>query len=207
MISISGKKGSGKDLAADYIVKQFGYTKVAFADNVKRFCSEQFGLPLHFFNNEDLKDQPLRVSFQLYSSEIVQLVEELILLENMNVGRVPWSTIPLEKNLKTPREILQFVGTDLGRNIVNKDIWIGQLQPEIAGKSDLVIADARMQNERDFLRKMGAKKILVVRHSEVNDHESENDLGNPDEYDYVLDNSGSKEDLYKLIDGILKEVK
>jgi hypothetical protein len=35
LIGISGKKGCGKTFAADYLIREFGYTRVKFADPIK----------------------------------------------------------------------------------------------------------------------------------------------------------------------------
>ena len=42
IIGICGKAGSGKDTAADFLVKNHGFVKVAFADVLKRICKEVF---------------------------------------------------------------------------------------------------------------------------------------------------------------------
>lgn len=42
IIGISGLAGSGKDTAADYLVKDHGFVRVALADKLKRVCREVF---------------------------------------------------------------------------------------------------------------------------------------------------------------------
>lgn len=42
IIGICGQAGSGKDTAADFLVKDHGFAKVSFADPMKRFCQEIF---------------------------------------------------------------------------------------------------------------------------------------------------------------------
>lgn len=42
IIGLCGLAGSGKDTAADFLVKKSGYVKVAFADPLKRICKEVF---------------------------------------------------------------------------------------------------------------------------------------------------------------------
>ena len=49
LIGIIGKKYSGKDTAADYLVTNHNFTKMAFADPVKKITKELFN-----FNNEQL---------------------------------------------------------------------------------------------------------------------------------------------------------
>lgn len=205
IISFSGKKRVGKDICAKYLIEKYGFTKKAFADPVKEFCSQALSIPLEYFNRDDLKDKPFPVSIQLYASEVVQIIEDLILLEELHVERINWSAIPHEKNLKTPREVMQFIGTDLGRNIVSKNIWINQMTKELLGLDNVVITDARMSNERTFIKTLGAKTALIVKDVPSEDsHESENDLGDPKEYDAILYNLGTIDDLFRNLERIIK---
>ena len=49
VIGIAGRKYNGKDTIGDYLVKNYGYKKIAYADPIKEICKEMFG-----FNNEQL---------------------------------------------------------------------------------------------------------------------------------------------------------
>lgn len=42
IIGISGKAGSGKDTIANYLHDEYGFSRIAFADPMKSFCSELF---------------------------------------------------------------------------------------------------------------------------------------------------------------------
>ena len=42
IVGITGLAGSGKDTAADFLVKNHGFVKVALADVLKRACKEFF---------------------------------------------------------------------------------------------------------------------------------------------------------------------
>ena len=57
MISLSGKAQSGKDSFADVLVKEHGYTKVSFADELRNFCSRVFKLNVENFSKNELKDK------------------------------------------------------------------------------------------------------------------------------------------------------
>jgi hypothetical protein len=202
MISFSGKKRSGKDLSAQYLIDNFGYKKFSLADAVKQFTSKILGIPLAQLMDDELKDKPFNVSIQLYSSEIVLIVEDLIELNNSKIDEIKWDTIPREKNLKTPREALQFVGTDLGRNVVSQNIWLNQVPAQFDG--NIVVTDARFANERALFKSKGFKTVLLMRNSDSTDtHESENSLGHPKEYDEVIRNFGSKDKLYTNLNAIV----
>lgn len=202
MISFSGKKRSGKDLSAQYLIDNYGYKRFSLADSVKQFTSKTMGIPLEHFTDDTLKDKPFTTSIQLYSSEIVLLIEDLVELNNNSINEIKWDNIPREKNLKTPREVMQFVGTDLGRNIVSQDIWLNQVPTQFDG--NIVVTDARFPNERELFKRRGFKNVLLLRNSDSKDtHESENSLGHPREYDDAIRNFGSKERLYVNLDAIV----
>lgn len=44
-IALCGKLRAGKDVAADYLVRQYGYARFAFGDELKRYANELFDVP------------------------------------------------------------------------------------------------------------------------------------------------------------------
>lgn len=56
MIGIAGRAGSGKDTLADYLVKEYGFKRFAFADPLKE-CLAQIPGWDHRHMHGDLKDQ------------------------------------------------------------------------------------------------------------------------------------------------------
>lgn len=59
IIGINGKKGSGKDTIGEYLVDNYGFTRLSFADALKRMCSDLYNIDLDCFYNVDLKEVPL----------------------------------------------------------------------------------------------------------------------------------------------------
>jgi hypothetical protein len=55
VIGIAGKKGSGKDMVGDYLVREHGFLKIAFADPIKEICKIAFSLKDQQLN-EDAKE-------------------------------------------------------------------------------------------------------------------------------------------------------
>jgi hypothetical protein len=93
-----------------------------------------------------------------------------------------------------PRHILQFVGTELLRNNVDKDIFL-KLADQQIGKTtrNVVITDCRFSNERKWFKKQGAVLCLVKRPELTfkDSHSSENDLGEEVDYDVIMTNDGT----------------
>src|SRR5690348_4750212 len=97
IIGIVGKAGSGKDTAADILIKNHNFCKIAFADPLKRFCKELFDF------SED----------QLWGSSDKRSVPDERYLRQTDDG---------EKYL-TPRFALQRIGTE-GVRFAYKDAWV-----------------------------------------------------------------------------------
>ena len=74
---------------------------------------------------------------------------------------------PKEKN----RRLLQLIGTEIGRSIIDKDIWIKLLLEEIERVENICspdicnvyVDDVRFKNEVQGLRKNGFKIVRVIR--------------------------------------------
>jgi len=104
---------------------------------------------------------------------------------------------------KTPRDIMQTLGTQWGRQMVCDDIWAQALFVDLLDYGgahpgqNVVIADVRFENEASLIRGHGGL-IIHIEGREVGgegtDHESEVKLKWCPE-DIVMDNSGTLDDL------------
>lgn len=108
----------------------------------------------------------------------------------------------------TPREIFQFVGTDLFRNQMDKlipigeNIWTKVLEKEMLSNNSTkyVITDVRFKNEAQMIKNNGGFLIKINRETDNQDsHVSETEL-NDISYDYEINNNSSLEDLYDNFD-------
>lgn len=119
----------------------------------------------------------------------------------------------------TPRKMLQFVGTDLLRDNLDKimpglgnDIFVHHFklwyESEIMKNPNLcvIVSDVRFKNEIDFLQKLGGFVIKINRPSVMtNDmHPSEMELQSITTYNYLIDNTSTLEDFYRKIDICLR---
>jgi hypothetical protein len=111
----------------------------------------------------------------------------------------------------TPRQLLQYVGTDIIRNLVSDTYHTDVVFNAIAkGDSDslYVITDARFENERDLIKSKGGFNVLVDRGLKskangIEGHASEDSLGKTEEYDYVLENNCKLEKLPEKVDMLI----
>lgn len=183
LIGIIGKKGSGKDTTADYLISKYNFIKKSFADPLKKACKELFLL----------SDE------QLYGKE-------------KEIPDNRWYNC-------TPRIMLQYVGTDLLRdqlNIImpelNKNIFINHFKLWYNKEKDfnkyIVIPDVRFINEMETIRELNGIIIKIERNNNNDDmHISEKEMEQITLFDYIIDNNGTKNDLYKKIDSLIMELK
>lgn len=106
---------------------------------------------------------------------------------------------------KTPRDIFQFVGTDLFRNQFSKSIWIDSIKRKItsAPSQHFVITDVRFPNEAALIKELDGIIIKVVRNipDDMSSlHESETHDIVPD---FIIQNDSSISDCYTSINKLM----
>jgi hypothetical protein len=60
LVGITGKAGSGKDTIGDYLVKQYGFKKIALADPIKRLVKDVFALDDYTVYDRIAREKPLK---------------------------------------------------------------------------------------------------------------------------------------------------
>lgn len=118
---------------------------------------------------------------------------------------------------RSPRHLLQTLGTDWGREMGHPDVWIRYLVRkadeivESGRAKGIVVTDVRFPNELSVLRQAGAKLVLVRRaeassRSDVASlHASETSLDElpPTSYHAVLGNDGTKAEFQQKVRELL----
>jgi len=115
---------------------------------------------------------------------------------------------------KTPREMLQALGTEFGREMINPDLWVILLHAQILRQAELhpdrniVITDVRFENEASYIRIGGGTIWHIERpnnpHCIGSSHESEKPVSRHDS-DHLIINNGTLIDLHSVIDSALME--
>jgi hypothetical protein len=88
IIAISGKIGSGKSAATDYIIKnlkEYNFKKKSFAFNVKKICSILTGKPFYKFKSREGKNELLK-EWNLTYGQIQQKVGDECIRQNLNTN-------------------------------------------------------------------------------------------------------------------------
>lgn len=77
---------------------------------------------------------------------------------------------------RSPRQLMQWLGTEWGRKMVSEDVWINMAKAELhANGPGMVISDLRFDNEAEWVRRLGGRVIHISRPDvdAVNPHASE----------------------------------
>lgn len=198
IIGISAKAHSGKDLVGDYLVDKYGFKKVKFADKLKEIVALCLSVPRDMLENQEYKETILPSEWWVF---------EIPNLEG-GVTVYPYEKYKDEYHEKflvkvTPRWLLQKIGTECFRNIISPMFWVNALFASFVDGVDYVITDVRFPNEADKVKESGGTLIRLNRDGcLLSSHKSEIALDSYD-FDSVVDNNGTKEELYAKIDEIL----
>lgn len=112
---------------------------------------------------------------------------------NELVGMYGWE---VAKSKDEVRRLLQIMGTEVGRKLINEDVWVWLLFNKINTDERIVIPDVRFPNEAKMIEQQGGEVWRINRHnhSAVNDHISEHALDNH-MFKRVVYNDGTLDDL------------
>ncbi len=149
---------------------------LSFADPIKECAITMFGIKpeIVFGDNED-KETLTKYT----ASDFQKLLGE----------SYPWRGHKGDELLSV-RNLLQIIGTDIGR-MINKNIWIDRLLEKIERTKEegcqlILVDDVRFDNEIEALKNIGATIIGLTRYNSQSNHQSEfPSLGL---CDYVIDN-------------------
>ena len=178
--------GSGKSEVAERLIEAHGYTPVSLAGTVKYMVQVIL---------EDLGFHPNEVYDMIFGKK----------------KEIPIALL----GDKSPRQLMQSLGTDWGRNMVDDTIWERIAEERIKyGLSynvSIVVDDVRFPNEAAMILRNGGFLIYVDRLPDANYemlddksklHESEGKLTWLD-CNYVIENDGTLEELIQKTDEAL----
>jgi|TARA_R110001592_G_scaffold92661_1_gene269839 hypothetical protein len=208
-IGILGNIGSGKNTVAQYFATK-GCIPTSFAGPIKDLCTSVFGWDRDLLEGETDESREFRESIDLYWSN------------KLNISGF------------TPRLALQLIGTDVMRDHFNQDIWLNSLEYRVKKLHNqnecVVISDVRFRNELELISRVGGTTILVQRNEKpewydialaanggdaVAKHIMSRDFKDvhSSEYDWIgckidftIDNNGSLEELYAIVDEIIEKL-
>lgn len=186
LLVVGGYATSGKDAFADILVKELGWYKTYMSKPLETaLLTLNPWIPLGSASKQNCY-------WQTYKEV--------------------HNTVGYDESKKYPevRRLLQTLGTEVGRNQFNEDIWVDLACREIVEKLKLnhrvVVTGIRYQNEIDKMRQLGAKTVWVERPGvlPINAHSSDNTLAK-DSFDILCVNKGNLEELKNWAFNYFKE--
>lgn len=142
IIGICGFKGSGKSIMANYLIENYNFIQLSFADAVKDMLSAIFNW------DRELLDG---------STDMSRIWRETV---------DEWWSMKLNIPNFTPRMAMQNIATDLFRDKFNKDIWIFTLENKIKDyDKHIVISDCRFINEIEMIERIGGHIVYIDRNN------------------------------------------
>ena len=166
---ITGLKGHGKDYFAK-LVRGYNsdFAVDHFARHLKELSSRIFGLSVEQVNDTILKESPLP-NGSIHLDEYLSPMRSLTELDIKPCGKVA----------ATPREVLQFFGTEYVRH-ADHGYWVDVLIKNISDLSRVLVPDLRFLNERAALLGIHGKVIQILRldmkNSKTDSHRSESEM-------------------------------
>lgn len=183
VIALAGPKGSGKSTVADWLVRERGYKSLSLAEPLKRLAKQFFPNTLTM---EDLYGPSHRRERLLTPVEkrraVVELQAAVTWLRLDPDGRAAMTELfgghdpdrnvapyltrafdPAEEGFKSPRTILQRLGTEWGRQVWD-EVWLEAVRRTVSANlsARYVIPDCRFPNEAQYLKeKLGADVYWV----------------------------------------------
>lgn len=116
---------------------------------------------------------------------------------------------------RSPRQLMQLLGTEWGRHMISADLWIDLAKQNLdclgalyRSQAGFVISDVRFENEADFIRKQGGTIIHLVRPDAqaVNPYISESGVS-PHPADLSLINDAGVSELLAQLDEMYRALR
>jgi hypothetical protein len=102
---------------------------------------------------------------------------------------------------KSPRQMMQWLGTEWGRQLVDENLWLTLATDRLMSKGPgMIVTDCRFENEAAWIRRYGGRIIHLRRNAAqpVHGHLSEGGV-QEGENDFVVHNNGTLEDLQERL--------
>lgn len=197
IIGLAGKARSGKDSFADVLVEHLGFEKLFFAQNLKEMCKSVFHLTDYDVYEQKGKETSFYTPMTLTENHLEGVLKWIhTVTPDVKVADDGFTKSLLllrnDVHFKSPRELLQYVGTEICRECYADTYHIDVVHAQIKNKN-YVISDARFKNERAVIKEWEGFNIKVIDPDQEDEtvglsgHASEAEMDG-DDYDVVFMN-------------------
>ena len=106
---------------------------------------------------------------------------------------------------KTPRYVMQTLGTEWGRELIGPDFWTGIWRESVMaaidqGAKGIIAEDCRFPNEIEAVRSLGGDVWQIIRPSTVKLSHISESAASEIEPDFIIHNTGQVRDLITVCD-------
>lgn len=193
---ISGWRNSGKDTAADHLVRKHGFIKLSFAGALKDMVAEQYGVPRHYFDDRELKEKAL-LQFPLHDKDgFTKQVNGIMCSEMAEHDGALYHT---------PRSLCILEGSI--KRSVDPNYWVKRATRNLDPNKNYVISDWRYCSEHEALAHLNPVTVRVERFLETTSTDpSERDLDSFG-FVYLVGNGGSVALFEAILEEVVTEIK
>jgi hypothetical protein len=188
-IALGGLKKHGKDAFADFLAEDHGYIKLGMSDRL-----HEIALVLNPW-------------LRLDDDEMHEIETDRFTTYNYLTNLLGYTQA---KDIREYREFLQTLGTDVGRQMLDPDIWVIQafqkIQKLLHEGKNVVLTATRFPNELDMTEHLEGVSLWISRPNlvqPVDTHASENSVSEKD-FDHTVLNDGTLEELRSYADSLVR---
>lgn len=186
VIGLHGFTGVGKDEIAKHLVAKHGFTRVAFADPMRKGL-----LGLDPWIWDPTRDEYCRLT--------------------RTIERDGWDWA--KRSIPDVRVLMQRYGTEAGRQIHGENCWLRLADDVVCRHDRTVLTDVRFANEVDMIREWRTVPNCAPRlwrihregHGSLSSHASESELADA-KFDAEILNNSTIEALYEQVDAHLAKI-
>lgn len=153
IVGVSGRKQHGKDTTANILVEHFGFTRIAFADPIKRLAMDIYDLSFDQVYGDEAAKETVDPRWGVSPRHIFQRI-------GTEMGRSIHEDTWVRKTMRTIQE-----------GYAGQPVWLVDFQEKAfirrtfkpCQASRWVVPDCRFPNEADALHGAGGRVVKVVR--------------------------------------------
>ncbi len=204
VIAFCGPAGSGKD-TCHLALAELGLVneqKIALAGNLKKLCGRFFHIHPSVFEDRILKEKEFDYSEPLTEENIRNLAMAAYEMLPYDVSKMGDLTKHVGVKFRSPRHMLQYVGTEIIRNTLDITWHLRGAFADETKTGIYAITDLRFASEAEFVKNLLGDRVRICF---INNTNVKIDMSHPSESEVlkikdmegvtVVDNSSTIEDL------------
>jgi hypothetical protein len=186
IVGLAGRKSTGKSTISNILLNK-GFRKASFAAPLKEYVAKLYNWDVGLLNSQEGKEELLPLPV-VWNQDVADRLSDII-------GGGIKIIVREARTFSTRREALQYIGTDVLREI-DVNFHVNEFKKKYSDGRNYVCDDLRFPNELEALTDMGSVCMYLMRPycSDYSNHASESSLKRTD-FKYVFLNDQSERDM------------